>query len=46
MEKKSKHSHNLDIGQIVKGILETIERPREREIISKRFGLFARKRNS
>lgn len=43
MENKSKHSQGLNIEQVVKSILETIERPREQEIISKRFGLFARK---
>jgi hypothetical protein len=34
---------NLDIEQAVSGVLATIEREREREIISRRFGLFERK---
>lgn len=34
---------NIDIKNAVKGILETIEREREREIISRRFGLYDRK---
>ncbi len=34
---------NLNIEQVVSDILKTIEREREREIISRRFGLFDRK---
>ncbi len=33
----------LEIEQIINDILATIEREREREIISRRFGLFDRK---
>jgi hypothetical protein len=33
----------LDVESIVKDILDTIERDREREIVSRRFGLFDRK---
>lgn len=36
-------STNLDIEKIVQDILGTIDREREREIISRRFGLFDRK---
>lgn len=39
MEDKKK----FDIEEVIEHILNTIERPREREIISKRFGLFARR---
>lgn len=34
---------NLPIEQITKAVLDTIEREREREIVSRRFGLFDRK---
>lgn len=34
---------DLPIEQITKGVLDTIEREREREIVSRRFGLFDRK---
>lgn len=34
---------NLNIEQVVSDILQTIEREREREIVSRRFGLFDRK---
>lgn len=34
---------NLDVRKAVKDILETIEREREREIISRRFGLYDRR---
>ena len=34
---------SLEIRQVVKDILETIEREREREIIARRFGLYDRK---
>ncbi len=34
---------NISVEQTVKGVLQTIEREREREIISRRFGLFDRK---
>ncbi len=33
----------LDVEQMVEGVLDTIERGREREIVSRRFGLFDRK---
>src|SRR3954467_11071885 len=36
-------SPNLDVEAAVKDILGTIEREREREIISRRFGLFDRR---
>lgn len=36
-------SNNLTIEQIINDVLATIEREREREIISRRFGLFDRK---
>src|SRR3954471_4930121 len=36
-------SPNLDVESAVKDILGTIDREREREIISRRFGLFDRK---
>lgn len=40
---EQKNTTSLDIEQAVKSILSTIERDREREIISRRFGLFERK---
>ena len=43
MEGKTKNSTQVDIEAVINGILDTIERPREKEIISKRFGLFARR---
>jgi len=36
-------STTLEVRQVVKDILETIEREREREIIARRFGLYDRK---
>lgn len=36
-------STSLEVRQVVKDILETIEREREREIIARRFGLYDRK---
>lgn len=41
--KSTTSNENLNIGKIVKDILATIERKREREIIARRFGLFARR---
>ena len=43
MEGKSKTPIQLDIEKIINDILKTIDRRREREIIRKRFGLFARR---
>ena len=43
MKGSKRKQSNLDIQVAVTDILSTIERIREREIISKRFGLFARK---
>lgn len=39
----SKAIEQVDLGGIVKDVLSTIDREREREIISRRFGLFDRK---
>jgi DNA-directed RNA polymerase subunit H (RpoH/RPB5) len=39
----AENTNQVDIEKSVKDILETIEREREREIISRRFGLFDRK---
>src|SRR2546430_14586430 len=36
-------SQQLDVEGVIKDILNTIERQREREIIARRFGLFDRK---
>src|SRR5437763_16011591 len=36
-------SNSLDVEGVVKDILNTIEREREREIIARRFGLFDRR---
>jgi len=36
-------TNTLEVHQVVKDILETIEREREREIIARRFGLYDRK---
>ena len=43
MNAPSNQSKQLNIEQVVRDILNTIEKIREREILSKRFGLFARK---
>ncbi len=43
MEDKAKTPAQLDVEKVINAILNTIERPREKEIISKRFGLFARR---
>ena len=42
MEEESA-SQKLDVKKVVQDILGTIEREREREIISRRFGLFDRR---
>ena len=43
MAGKKTHSTQLDIDKTINDILDTIKRPREREIIAKRFGLFSRR---
>ena len=40
---QSKAPQQFNIEQTVEDVLDTIERDREREIISRRFGLFDRK---
>jgi len=40
---EAKNQPILDISSIIKDILETIEREREREIVARRFGLFERR---
>ncbi len=43
MEKTEQESTTFDIESFVKDVLKTIEQDREKEIISRRFGLFDRK---
>src|SRR3954451_13956299 len=43
MEQATAETTNLDVEKIVQDILSTIDHEREREIVSRRFGLFDRK---